>query len=138
MYHPARSNMLVIPLLALTLAQASYADQVKILKADLQNSGGDRWSVSVTLMHGDEGWEHYADAWRVVDSEGNVLGTRVLHHPHIQEQPFSRSLTGIAIPRHVKTVYIEAHDKVHGWAKARLKANLGEATNGRLVVEADR
>ena len=71
--------------------------------------------ISVTIAHGDTGWDHYADAWRVVTPEGEVLGTRILHHPHVEEQPFTRSLSGVAIPREVTEVLIEARDSVHGW-----------------------
>ncbi len=49
--------------------------------------------ISVTLSHGDTGWDHYADGWQVIGADDTVLGTRVLHHPHVNEQPFTRSLT---------------------------------------------
>jgi len=45
----------------------------------------------VTLSHADTGWEDYADGWRVELEDGTVLGTRVLGHPHVNEQPFTRS-----------------------------------------------
>lgn len=131
-----RSKLFVLLISALTAANAAHADDVKILKADLRNSGGDRWSLSVTLRHADEGWAHYADAWRVVDSEGTVLGTRILHHPHVEEQPFTRSLAGVAIPPGSTTLFIEARDTVHGWTGARLRVDLDAAVEGRLVVEA--
>ena len=43
-----------------------------------------------------------------------VLGTRTLLHPHEAEQPFTRSLSGLAIPDAVAAVTIRAHDSVHG------------------------
>lgn len=55
---------------------------------------GDAWRFSATVRHADEGWDHYADAWRVVTEAGEVLGTRELFHPHVNEQPFTRSLSG--------------------------------------------
>ncbi len=50
-------------------------------------------SVHVTLSHPDTGWDHYADGWEVIAADGNRLGLRVLAHPHVNEQPFTRSLT---------------------------------------------
>jgi hypothetical protein len=78
----------------------------------------------VTLKHGDTGWDHYADAWRVVSSDGKELGLRTLYHPHVDEQPFTRSLGNVKIPSQMDTVFVEAHDKVHGWSKQRYKVKL--------------
>lgn len=77
--------------------------------------GEDTYQVSVTVRHADTGWEHYADKWDVLDPDGAILGTRVLLHPHVEEQPFTRSLGGLCIPEGVSEVTIRAHDKVHGY-----------------------
>ena len=122
-------------LLALTAINTAYANDVKIVATDFRSSGANLWSVNVTLKHADTGWDHYADNWRVVDGKGNILGDRVLYHPHVNEQPFTRSLGGVKVPRGISTVYIEAHDKVHGWTPNRLEVDLGSATGGRLRVE---
>ena len=71
------------------------------------------FQVSVTLEHADTGWDHYANRWDVLDQDGNVLGSRVLAHPHVNEQPFTRSLR-VEIPESVKVVTIVASDSVHG------------------------
>ncbi len=131
-----KANALAAGLLTLTVLNTAHADDVKILAADFHSSGGNRWSLNVTLKHGDTGWDHYADNWRVVDGKGNLLGDRVLYHPHVEEQPFTRGLGGVNVPEDITTVYIEAHDKVHGWTPNRLKVDLTKATGGRLRVEA--
>lgn len=131
-----KTNALAAGLLALTMLNTADADDVRIVGADLHSSGGNRWSLNVTLKHGDTGWDHYADNWRVVDVEGNMLGNRVLYHPHVEEQPFTRGLGDVKVPEGITTVYIEAHDKVHGWTPNRLKVDLSKATGGRLRVEA--
>jgi hypothetical protein len=132
-----RINTLVASLLALTVPNTVEADNIRILAADFHISGGDNWSVKVTLKHGDTGWDHYADNWRVVDGEGNILGDRILFHPHVDEQPFTRSLGDVEVPVGTTIVYIEAHDKVHGWTPSRLKVDLSKASSGRLSVEAE-
>ncbi len=73
------------------------------------------WRFSVTVRHPDTGWEHYADKWQVLGSDGTVLGERVLLHPHVDEQPFTRSLSGVAIPAGTEQVTVRAHDSVDGW-----------------------
>ena len=99
------------------------ADEVKIVdvKAFKRGSG---WHFNVTLRHADDGWKHYADAWRVVTEDGTELGTRTLYHPHVEEQPFTRGLGDIVIPSGTKSVYVEAHDKVHGWSKKRYEVRI--------------
>ena len=49
----------------------------------------------------------------MVAPDGTVLGRRTLFHPHVDEQPFTRSLSRIIIPRSVKRVTLRAHDKIH-------------------------
>jgi hypothetical protein len=76
---------------------------------------GDRFVVTATVQSADTGWDRYADAWEVRTMEGDVLGTRVLAHPHVDEQPFTRSLTDVEIPGAVTTVEVAARDSVVGF-----------------------
>ena len=55
----------------------------------------------------------------MIDADGNQLGLRVLAHPHENEQPFTRSQSGIIIPAGVTEVYIRTRDNVDGWFDAR-------------------
>ena len=115
--------------LGLLSTGVSLAGQVTIVAADFQPTGGDRWSVRVTLKRADSGWDHYADEWRIVAADGAVLGDRVLYHPHVGEQPFTRGLGSVAIPAGTTRVWVEAHDKVHGWTPQRLEVDLSRAGN---------
>jgi len=76
---------------------------------------GDSWQVSATIKHGDEGWKHYANSFQVLTMDGKVLGTRVLFHPHVDEQPFTRSLSGVKIPAEINKIRVRAGDLVHGF-----------------------
>lgn len=98
-------------LLTPTTALAGGAD---VVDAKAIQSGNGSWTFSVTVKHADEGWDHYADKWEVVAPDGKVLATRVLAHPHVDEQPFTRSKRGVDIPDGVTQVTIRAGDKVHG------------------------
>jgi len=90
-----------------------YAGEADVVKVDAKKAGKNTYHFSVTVSHADTGWDHYANKWDVVAQDGTVLGTRTLHHPHVDEQPFTRSLSGVVIPARVKTVTIRAHDAVH-------------------------
>lgn len=111
----------------------AMANDVEVVKVRFEMRG-DAWRASTTLRHADSGWEHYADAWRVVDEKGSVLGTRTLHHPHENEQPFTRSLNNIFVPKGVSIVFVEAHDKVHGWTKQRVRVDLSKVKGERFEV----
>lgn len=94
------------------------ADEVRVLDVSVQREiglFGDSYLFVVTLEHNDEGWEHFADRWEVWTADGKVLlDTRSLAHPHVDEQPFTRSLSGVEVPDGVNQVLIRAHDLVHG------------------------
>jgi hypothetical protein len=111
-------------LAAMLLAGGAGAGEVEIRHARFDQSGGS-WRVEVTLRHADTGWDHYADGWRVVDGQGKVLGHRTLYHPHVHEQPFTRSHR-VSIPEGLTQVFVEAHDKVHGWSEQRLAVDLSK------------
>ena len=63
------------------------------------------------------GWEGYADGWRVELADGTVIGDRPLGHPHVEEQPFTRSTSGVSIPDGTAQVFIRARTNVEGWAE---------------------
>ena len=116
------SIKLTLPVLLMVSGIAS-ANQAEIVDAKIENQGAS-WTARVTIRHADTGWDHYADGWRIVDAKGNVLGNRTLYHPHENEQPFTRSLSGFSIPTSLKEVYVESHDKVHGWNPKKFKVKL--------------
>lgn len=98
---------------ALMSSRAATAGEVEIVSASATKTGSG-WSFSVTLRHGDTGWNHYADLWQVYSPAGELLGERVLLHPHVDEQPFTRSLSGVEVPDDLDRVIIRARDTVHG------------------------
>ena len=116
---------LTTALLAAMVATVAAAGEVEIVVAAARQEANGTYRLSVTLRHADTGWDHYADKWDVVTPDGTVLGTRVLLHPHEDEQPFTRSLSGVRVPKGVKRVSIRAHDKVHGYAGRTLTVDLG-------------
>jgi hypothetical protein len=91
------------------------AGEADIVAVTVQPDGSRSWSFQVTLKHADSGWKHYADRWEILSPTGEILATRVLAHPHINEQPFTRGLSGIVIPDRLESITFRAHDKVHGY-----------------------
>jgi hypothetical protein len=96
---------------------------------------GGYWTFDVAVQHEDTGWEHYADLWEVLTMEGEVLTGRVLRHPHVDEQPFTRSQRGIVIPEGGTRVRVRAHDLVHGYGGREGVVELTQAGGEDFEVE---
>lgn len=108
----------------LLLAQPVFADAPQVMGADVQKDGMG-WRFYVTLQHGDTGWDHYADAWDILDANGTVLATRKLHHPHVEEQPFTRSLGPVILPDGTREVFIRSHCSQGAQSKAVTRVEIG-------------
>jgi hypothetical protein len=104
-------------------AVPAFAESVETVGGTVR-AVGETWSVDVTLRHPDTGWDHYADAWEVLAPDGTSLGVRELAHPHVDEQPFTRSLSGVVIPDGVDHVNIRARCLVDGWGTEMLRIDL--------------
>lgn len=90
-----------------------------VVGAEAEPAGDGVWTIRATISSPYDSPERYADAWRVVGPDGDVLGVRELAHDHAGEQPFTRSLSGVEIPAATSTVTIEGRDQVNGWGGAR-------------------
>ena len=99
----------------LLLAKMADAGEADVIEVAIERTGGNTYHFDVTVRHDDEGWNHYADRWEVIAADGTVLGTRTLYHPHVDEQPFTRRLSGVHIPAYINIVTVRAHDSVHGY-----------------------
>lgn len=117
-------RFLISSAIILLTSLSAVAGEVDVLDVKAEKSANNSYRFSVTVKHADEGWDHYANKWDVVDPEGNVLGTRVLAHPHVNEQPFTRSLSNVDIPHGTEYVVIRAHDSVHEYGGAEYRVEL--------------
>jgi len=113
----------ITTLLLMFTSLSATAGSSEVIDADVSKRD-DTYHFSVTIKHADTGWDHYADGWRVETDAGDVLGTRVLAHPHETEQPFTRSLSGVELPEGMMTVQIRAKCSVDGWSKDTVEFRL--------------
>jgi hypothetical protein len=110
----------VITVVFLLSSYSVFAGDANVLGVKVDPLGERQYRIAVTLSHGDTGWDHYANAWLIFDENGEKIGERVLHHPHVNEQPFTRSLT-LTIPETVRLITVKGQDSLHG-------------TNGKMMV----
>jgi hypothetical protein len=98
----------------LLLSSICQAGEVRIVDVSVECHSS--CTFAVTLEHADEGWSHYARQWDVLTLDDQLLQSRVLFHPHLNEQPFTRSLAGVMVPENVSKVKIRAMDSKHGYS----------------------
>ncbi len=111
--HTLLNSLKLTALIIFVSASCSIsAGEADVLEVVIKKTFNGQFRIDTTVKHDDTGWDHYADRWDVVALDGTVIGSRILHHPHENEQPFTRSLT-LAIPADVTQVTIRAHDSVH-------------------------
>jgi hypothetical protein len=108
--------------------------QVETVKATETSAGV--WRFDVTVRHKDEGWGHYADTWQVIDPRRReILGERVLAHPHDTEQPFTRSQSGITIPAGLTLVAVRAKCNIHGFGGREILVDLSREEGDGYQVQ---
>jgi hypothetical protein len=91
---------------------------------DVEISGDGPYAFAVTVSSPDTGWDKYADEWRIESESGEILGVRELTHPHVDEQPFTRSLRGVDVEAG-STVVVAARDSVEGYCGERVTVTVG-------------
>ena len=109
---------------ALLTAGAAMGGQADVLDVKIQREAGGSYHFEVTVRHADEGWEHYADRWEILAPDGSVLATRPLRHPHVDEQPVTRDLSGVRVPESIRRVTVRAHDSRHGFGGRQVAVDL--------------
>ncbi|MBM7035064.1 hypothetical protein [Vibrio ulleungensis] len=97
--------------------------QVVFVKATQSSSGS--WCFEATVRHDDQGWEHYADGWEVVDRSNRPIAFRELMHPHDNEQPFTRSQCGITLDDEA-IVTVRAKCNQHGYGGKSVEVDLSQ------------
>jgi len=108
-----------------------YDDDLKFAQVEyvqLTERSDGFWTFDVSILHGDSGWNHYADLWIVVDTvTETILGSRILAHPHVSEQPFTRSLSGVRIEEDRRFIEVRAKCNVHDYKGKRVIIDLNMA-----------
>jgi hypothetical protein len=78
------------------------------------------YDVEVTVSSPYDTPARYADGWRVLAPDGEVLGAHMLLHDHANEQPFTRTQRGLVIPDGIAQVTIEGRDLEFGYGGSTL------------------
>ncbi len=108
-------------------ARAAGTSQQKhpdVVAAKVRANGVDAFDFDVTVSSPYDTPRRYADAFRVMGKDGVVYGERILLHDHANEQPFTRDLYAVRIPRSVRVVVVQARDQQFGYGGKTLEVQL--------------
>ncbi|NOK58393.1 MAG: hypothetical protein GFH27_549279n199 [Chloroflexi bacterium AL-W] len=95
-----------------------------IVGAEILLNDDGTFAIDVTVSSPYDTPERYADAWRVLGPDGEELAVRELAHDHQNEQPFTRSLSNVAIPEAVDVVTIQGRDQEYGYGGRTLEVEV--------------
>jgi len=110
------TRLLIVAIgLIVALPAAVFPGEADVTGVEVRQTASGIFHFDVTVRHDDTGWDHYVDKWDVLAPDGTVLGTRTLYHPHVDEQPFTRSLSGVDVAESISEVTVRAHDSVHAY-----------------------
>lgn len=93
-------------------AQQRYPD---IVEVEVTEEDDGTATLEVTVSSPYDTPERYADGWRVLDQDGQVLGEHMLTHDHAGEQPFTRTQSGVEVPEGTTELTVEGRDQEHGY-----------------------
>ena len=137
----AAAMTLLSAVVAPVAAQSQVPGNADVTDVRAVETARNAWTFYVTVSHPDQGWEDYADGWDVVLPDGTVVKpdgdkpfTRHLLHPHVNEQPFTRSQSGIRIPEEIQRITVRAHDIVDGWGGNEVVVDLTQSSGPNYSV----
>jgi len=109
---------MLVAVAGITFAQSAGQDQQKypdVVNVSVRARGENSFDFDATISSPYDTAERYADAFRVMGTDGKSYGERILLHDHADEQPFTRDLYNVSIPRGVQKVIVQARDKKYGY-----------------------
>lgn len=115
-----------IALLAGTVALSTtpaWAGSADVIGVRTTRRAAGLYDFAVKVRSTDTGWKRYADRLEAVGPDGAVIATRILDHPHDDEQPFTRDISGVRIDGTAKIV-IRVHFKPSGFDGATVAVTL--------------
>ncbi len=121
----SKTRATVATVVLLFACSPAIAGEADVIAAKAVRAPDGTWNFEVTIRSNDKDFNYYCDRFEVISPSGGVLGVRQLEHPHADEQPFTRELRGVKIPRGIaRGVLVRAHHSIRGYDGAALKVRL--------------
>ena len=89
------------------------AGGARVEGVEVTGSAGE-YTFSVTVSSPDTGCDRYADWWEVIRPDGSLVYRRILAHSHVDEQPFARGGSPVAVESHDEVI-VRVHMNPDGY-----------------------
>ena len=122
-----------IVLLFFVVIASAKAEPVEVVDVAFKEIGK-AWEVRVMLHHEDEGWDHYADGWRISSEAGEILASGALREPNRGQASYMVNLRDVMIPPGAQVLFVEAHENRLGWSTFRVRVDLAKSEGPRYRV----
>jgi len=106
-------------------------DEAKITAVSYTGEANN-YTFNVTIASPDTGCDQYADWWEVFSEEGVLIARRILGHSHVNEQPFTRSKSGIDVGADDK-IFIRAHMNNLGYGTTVFSGTIHNGLNTSIL-----
>ncbi|MGZ0710423.1 hypothetical protein ACWPKO_19005 (plasmid) [Coraliomargarita sp. W4R53] len=103
---------------AIETSQSAGSQEFPDVVDAVLTANGDEYTIAVTISSPYDSAERYADGWRVLTADGDVLSEHQLGHDHANEQPFTRTSGAFEIPAEIDQVTVEGRDQENGYGGA--------------------
>lgn len=112
------------------------SDVVKVSAWQAADDG--TWSFEVTISSADTGWDKYCDKFEIrAGIVGTVLATRAISEPNVNEQPFTRILSGVKMPSDDMKVVVAAHDSILGFCGSEVSLQLSSGVSAPIALPSE-
>jgi len=115
-----------------TDSPAEAPAMAKVLSVEVSGEEN-AYRFNVEVESPDLGCDQYADWWEVITEEGTLVYRRILAHSHVDEQPFKRSGSPVAISAD-QVVFIRAHMNNSGYGSEIVKGSVASGFERNLLV----
>ncbi len=109
---------------AVVRATAGAARYPDIVRATATRNPDGGYDFTVTVSSAYDRPERYADGWRLLAPDGRELAAHHLDHDHQDEQPFTRTQSGVRIPEGITRVTVQGRDQRSGYGGATAEVAL--------------
>ena len=99
------------------------SDKAEVIFVSASQQFDGKWCFKTSVKHNDEGWDHYANGWEILDAKGNLLWERPLTHPHVNEQPFTRRLCDVQISPETTELIVRAKCNKHSYGNKTISVD---------------
>ena len=98
-----------------------------VIRVDITRDADGTHTIAATVSSPYETVDHFVNAITVQAPAGEELARLDLVEAHVDQQPFTETLTGVEIEPSMTEVVVRGHDSINGWCGLTIRADVPDA-----------